>query len=593
MSPFERANIEILKTILVKEFIPNLPPPLRPNDTYENDPIKHLSRALSAFALHKICDISAKDAAQAVVDDFDDYGIDAIFYHPRTQTLYFVQSKLKGTGGITQGESLKFCNGIRKIISQNFVGFNQNISNRETDIKGALRDCEKIEIVIVHMGSEIDRHASEDFNNFISDRTHGELRLADKVINFNKDKVFKALQDAQAQKQVSAILFVEECSYINNPRTTYFGLIKLTDLIDLHNRNSEELYQRNIRTFLGHKTDVNVSIQQTLSENPQDFVYLNNGVTALCQDIRPRDVLGTGKNLSIIGISIINGAQTIGSSAKFMADNQDINISEARVSITLIKADAVSEFGDLVTRARNHQNQVLLSDFVALDEEQERLRRDIANLKLDYVYKANGADRQNNASQIYVDEAAQALSILQNDNRFAVLLKKKPIQLLNRDSDEYKELFKSSLTAYQLVNAVRFNRYIQEKIANAASNNAEESIFRNGNYIIAWILIKRIIEAVKSPALIDVTKLNVVLSIPFDELREIFLKETQNVLLETSPPNFFKNQARVNSLLRTVLSKYFNLDIGANEELRREEERNPDGFIEHLATLAPQINLND
>ena len=597
MSELSQPLKTILQQVLENDFIPLLPPLINQNEPVEKQQTKNLSRAFAAFALHKVCGISPELASKSVVDDFDDYGLDAIFYHAQTETLYFVQSKFKGSGGIGQGDSLKFCNGMRKIIKQDFAGFNRHVLVRDVEIKGALRDCEKIEMIIAHTGADIDRHAGEDFDNFTTDDTHGEVRLSEKIINFNGEKVSNALQNAQAYERVDTTLFVEGWSSISNPRPTHFGLIKLADLIELHKQKSEKLYQRNIRVFLGHKTDVNVSIRQTLSEKPQDFVYLNNGITALCQEIQPRDQIGTGKNLKITGISIINGAQTIGSSAKFIDDNRDTDISEAKVLITLIKAEPDSDFGDLVTRARNHQNKVLLSDFVALDEEQERLRREIAYLNLDYVYKASGANRRNDDSQIYVDEAAQSLPALQKDFRLAVLLKRKPIQLLDRDSEEYRFLFGSSVTAFQLVNAVRFNRYVQKQMTNAANSAADErerSIYRNGNYIVAWILAKRIINDINAATLIDETQFGAKLGGYFDELRQLLSEEVSGILPENmSPANFFKNQAFVNSLMRTMLNKYLNLNIDANEPLRRIEERNPDRFIEHLATLAPQIKLND
>lgn len=44
---------------------------------------KQESRAFSAFALHKILDITPKQASKSVTDDFDDKGIDAIYYEEK------------------------------------------------------------------------------------------------------------------------------------------------------------------------------------------------------------------------------------------------------------------------------------------------------------------------------------------------------------------------------------------------------------------------------------------------------------------------------------------------------------------------------
>ena len=53
-----------------------------------------------------------------MVDDFDDYGIDAIYYQAASETLYLFQGKLKASEELSQDEALSFCQGARKIIKQ-------------------------------------------------------------------------------------------------------------------------------------------------------------------------------------------------------------------------------------------------------------------------------------------------------------------------------------------------------------------------------------------------------------------------------------------------------------------------------------------
>jgi hypothetical protein len=83
-------------------------------------------------------------------------------------------------------------------------------------------------------------------------------------------------------------IVVAKCSLVIDPRTTYFGLANLVDLVALHKKHDKALYEKNIRTFLGHHTEVNSSIQRTLAERPDHFLYFNNGVTVLCQKIEPK-----------------------------------------------------------------------------------------------------------------------------------------------------------------------------------------------------------------------------------------------------------------------------------------------------------------
>src|SRR5207244_3830382 len=159
---------------------------------------------------------------------------------------------------------------------------------------------------------------------------------------------------------------------------------------------------------------------------------------------------GDRKKLHIRGLSVINGAQTIASAARFLEENTKANLSGARVSITLIKASADGEFGKSVTRSRNHQNPVSLANFVALDDQQERLRLELAYLGIHYAYRVEVTDSKVGPTRIQVDEAAHGLALFQSDPRFAIWLKKEPARLLDTGSDQYKTLFPGSLTAFAL-----------------------------------------------------------------------------------------------------------------------------------------------
>lgn len=184
-----------------------------------------------------------------------------------------------------------------------------------------------------------------------------------------------------------------------------------------------------------------------MAERPREFEHLNNGVTILAERIEPKNNNGArGKRLDLTGLSIINGAQTVASSAQFVADEPNSSIADAYVPVTVIQADVDNDFSKRVTRARNHQNPVYAQNFAALDDEQERLRRQLALLGLHYAYKPESLDDAADPNRIRIEEAAQALAVVNRDPRFPVYLKKEPGQLLLVEGATYKALFTPSLT---------------------------------------------------------------------------------------------------------------------------------------------------
>ncbi|MDQ5987887.1 MAG: hypothetical protein CSYNP_03635 [Syntrophus sp. SKADARSKE-3] len=102
MSALQPQYFTLLEKTLTENFVPNLPPLIDTTRPPDEQRQKNLSRAFGAFALHRICDTTPLNAAKSVVDDFDDFGIDAIYYDQKTETLYLLQSKLKAAEQFTQ-----------------------------------------------------------------------------------------------------------------------------------------------------------------------------------------------------------------------------------------------------------------------------------------------------------------------------------------------------------------------------------------------------------------------------------------------------------------------------------------------------------
>lgn len=561
MAPLSADYMALLETALGNDFVPHLPPLQDLTKPADQQTKKNLSRAFSAFALHKLCEISPADAAAAVVDDFDDFGIDAIYYQGSSETLFLVQGKLKASETFSQDEANAFCQGARRVIKQDFTGFNGHVTKRQAEIEGALEACSHIQLVVAHTGAGISNHAETAIKDLLKDEDHGEERLKKTAVDYGSDRVTIDLQAGQAYPRVDANLTLHDWASSMAPRKSYFGLVKVSDLVGLHEKHGKALYAKNIRVFLGQTTEVNRAIRDTLATKPADFMYLNNGVTALCEQIDPKNGTRAEKKFEVTGLSVINGAQTIASSARYAEENKGADISAASVMVTLIKSDSDDAFGKAVTRARNHQNPVLLANFAALDDQQERLRRELAYLDIHYAYKAEGPDNALDPKRIRIDEAAQALALLQPDPRYVVWLKKEPAQLLDTESTAYQNLFRAGLTGIELANAVRALRYVQSRmlVEAVAANGPERLTYKHGAYALGFILVKRIRQVIAGAALIDETKLKAELGAPFDAARQSLWGTVQPKTALKGPLAIFRNQTDAVPLLRDAMIAHYGL----------------------------------
>ncbi len=76
----------------------------------------------------------------------------------------------------------------------------------------------------------------------------------------------------------------------------------------------DDIFSGNPRTYLGSgkkKNKINLGIKETIDQQPKNFWTYNNGITALVNNYEITKKEGK-ENLSIDGITIINGAQTTG-----------------------------------------------------------------------------------------------------------------------------------------------------------------------------------------------------------------------------------------------------------------------------------------
>ncbi|XRW42735.1 AIPR family protein [Pseudoduganella sp. R-43] len=596
MAALDPQYLTILKRALSTRFVPFLPP-LLGNANPADQAAKQLSRAFSAFVLHKLLDITPQAAAASVVDDFNDKGIDAIHYHAQTETLYLLQTKLKESEQFKQEDALPFCEGIRLLLKQDFTAFNENVQSRRADIEGALDACSHIKLVVPYTGDGISKAASEALQALLDDDDLDEERLDKHVEYYAATEIVRDLLAEQAYQPVHSDISLQKYAKIESPRATYYGVARLADLVALHQTHGKALYERNIRYFLGSsKSDVNKAIKSTLHDAPVDFFYLNNGVTAVCDLIEPKANKNGVKKFKVRGLSIINGAQTVASAAEFVRQYPDKCIDDAKVMLTLINASADGQFGKTITKARNHQNPVQTANFASLDENQERLRQEIAHLGFDYHYRPEAMT--NGSDAVTLDEALRALALQQNDPRYAVWLRSEPARLADPDSAEYQALFTTVLRGVTLINAVACLRAIRTLVIgyeqNAAARSQERLIYRHGVHAIAAVMLKRLRNKIGAAAVIDPTTIPALISLPLDQLRQqAFDLGRQRLLLE-GPLAYFRNQGNVAAFLADLMETHFELAGDPAIAPLRNVQNAADAYprkrlLDYLSQRAPQL----
>lgn len=585
-------QVVILKAHLDKVYVSHLPKLLQPKNPAE-DALKNTDRAYSAFVLDHICRLNKKRAASAVVDDFDDFGVDGIYYENITKTWYLVQAKLKESKAFKQEEALAFAQGVQKLVNGDLSGFNANFQKLASQIEYARNHCAHIKLVVAHIGAGLTVHAEQALRDQIEQIRTAEPRLADTILEFSGTQAVAALHSVNAVAAVDCRLTLENWGAAEQPRPAYYGTVALTELIGLHEDHGKALFERNIRNWLGTDTEVNASIRRTLAEQPELFQYLNNGVTALCGEINPKAGTQKQKQFELKGFSIINGAQTVATTAQFAKANPEADLSTGRVMITLIKAGDDLDFGNAVTTARNNQNDVKDIAFAALDAEQERIRRELDHMGIEYAYKVGQLPSYPESGRITLAEASLALGLRSHDPRYAVWMKKKPVDFATKNSDVYKEIFSSSLSSFAMVNAVFFLRIIRRLASNEAMTTGgyKKLTSRHGEFAIAFVLAKRFKWLWSANRIVAHDELRALLSEPYNTASfQLYEKIDFKI---RGPLATFKNQTALVPLLKAVMLETYGLQLDPVIPIKERDfsvkDQYPVALFRYLADKAPQI----
>jgi AIPR protein len=118
-----------------------------------------------------------------------------------------------------------------------------------------------------------------------------------------------------------------------------------------------QVFEENVRFFLGLENPVNQSISATLRSGPSAsrFPVLNNGITIVSPDVRLQ-----GNTLHLTNFQIVNGCQT----SNVLFGNRD-QLHDVMVNIKVVETHNEDVFSELV-RATNSQSKIEGAQFLSL-----------------------------------------------------------------------------------------------------------------------------------------------------------------------------------------------------------------------------------
>ncbi len=456
-----------------------------------------LTRSLAAYALYYQAAIPPEIAAKSITDGGEDNGIDAIYHDESNKRLYIVQSKWihSGSGQPDNGDVKKFVSGVHDLFNLKFERFNRKVADKEAEITSALSDPgTRYDLLLVYTGTALlSKHSMRDLGDLLSEMNDTSEVVFANVLN--QAELYKSLTSALAGSPIDLQITFREWGKKTSPREAIYGQVTGDQVASWWSAYRGRLLAKNLRSVLGD-TDVNEEMRDTINNRPEDFWYFNNGITIIAKEVTRSMVGGTGNDHAVFhckDISIVNGAQTVGSIGRFSEIDSE-KLSNLVIQVRIIVRGDDESFGELVTKTNNRQNRIENRDFVSLDPEQSRLRNELLIDGIDYqVMRGESVIRAETSFDLV--DATSALACASGKARLAVQLKRE-ISKLWEDIRKapYKEIFNPSISGVYVWRCVQIQRFIDKIL----DQELKEPFFQykaiavHGNRIVSALVFSEI-----------------------------------------------------------------------------------------------------
>jgi len=274
---------------------------------------------------------------------------------------------------------------------------------------------------------------------------HGRIPIQDEILELNYEF-----------KETSVLHHPIGTNPNGMPLKAIVGFVnvnQLTRLVDRYSNN--ELFEKNVRFFLGAGKDVNKRITATVtSDHSSWFGFMNNGVSIIADSVH-LNLPPTGKKVPVqlANMQIINGCQTVNAlyHAKHDPELRDKFQGNSNVLVRIYEIDPANKaFTDALILATNSQNAIRPEDQVTNDPVQKALQELFRRYNIGYERKEGEKLSAKNFLLVLTKEDA-ALAYLgvvdKHASKLRNSLSRREFFRQNAEDSDYARVFGLQLTA--------------------------------------------------------------------------------------------------------------------------------------------------
>ena len=362
------------------------------------DEQKRRSMAFLFLVARTAFDLTDEETLDGIVDGGNDFGVDALYFEPPADGelhITLIQGKyrkdLSGDAAFPENAIAKIIDAIGALFDPaKPVQLNERLNQRVEDIRSFVAEgaIPRVTAVAANNGARWTTQAQQRIDNATRDfggQVEWRYIGAEELL-----ALLQARKPISAELQFTGQAMVETFDF----RRVLLGRMSIAELARLTNEYDNQLFERNIRRYLGLTGNrVNEAVAATLREPEQrpNFYFYNNGVTITCSQFRHNALQRDNWRVQVNDLQIVNGGQTARTVQQIAAEiGPEIEDAEVLVRIYELQQND-NELVEAITFATNSQNPVDLRDLKSNDPRQEALSTSISGLG--YAYRAKREDR--------------------------------------------------------------------------------------------------------------------------------------------------------------------------------------------------------
>lgn len=476
-----------------------------------DDRSKIYTRGIVAICVSGLSGRPYHQIGKYVTDGSGDNGIDGAYYDSSKNKLYIIQSKWsnKGTGTIETGDLRKFIAGAYDLLNEDWKRFNARLNVVSSEISQGLRkDPEIVLIAAFNSDNPISSECNQIIVEFLSEN-NTEFQEVVSFKSYGLSSLVRAMKSNKSGAKTDVEINLLQWGEQAEPYYALYGKVSCADVAEWYKVHEELLFTENIRSSLADSA-INSQIEGTLLQTPSDFWYLNNGITAIADEVLRKPIgLGDQRDSSfwsIKNLKIVNGAQTTSSIARaYKRDSSKVKRAYAQIKVISLEKAPI-DIANRITSATNTQNRVEAKDFLALEPIQDGLSEAFKKLGIQYCYR-RGEKVIDPAVGLDVQELAMTLAVSSGDVGAAVIAKRNA-GFLTDLNEYYPKLFSSSIDVVSAWDNVKKHRVTSEELArySATLSGRKAQIAVHGNRLIEHLLMRLPTSDINQAALDDVFK---------------------------------------------------------------------------------------